>query len=114
MAHPVCKSYAPKQATFLPPSLEQLIGEDHQVRFINDVIGQMDITEIVATYEGGGTSSYHPRMLLNVLIYGYVQRVYSCRNLAKATRENIVFMWLAGGQRPDFRTINTFRKERLP
>lgn len=114
MADPVFKPYDPTQATFLPPSLDQLIGEDHQVRFINHVIEQMDITAIMGTYEGGGTSSYHPRMLLKILIYGYVQRIYSCRRLAKATRENIGFMWLSGGQRPDFRTINNFRKQRLP
>src|SRR5699024_5805229 len=78
------------------------------------VIDQMNIDEIMATYKGGGTSSYHPRMMLKILIYGYTQRVYSCRQLAKAVRETIPYMWLAGGQRPDFRTINDFRKKRLP
>lgn len=114
MADPVFKPYDPNQATFLPPSLDELIGPDHQVRFIASIIDQMDISDILCTYEGGGTSSYHPRMLLKILIYGYVQRIYSCRQLAKATRENIAFMWLGGGQRPDFRTINNFRKDRLP
>lgn len=53
-------------------------------------------------------------MLLKILIYGYVQRVYSSRRLAKATREQIPFMWLAAGSAPDFRTINNFRRHRLP
>lgn len=114
MAEPVFKDYDPSQATFLPPSLEELIGEDHQVRFISYLIDRMDISKIIATYRGGGASSYHPRLLLKILIYGYVQRISSSRRLAKATRENIAFMWLAGGQRPDFRTINNFRKHRLP
>src|SRR5699024_9378944 len=114
MASPVFKPYNPNQATFLPPSLDELIGESHQVRFICAVIDQMNIDEIMATYKGGGTSSYHPRMMLKILIYGYSQRVYSCRLLAKAARETIPHMWLAGVQPPDFRTIKDFRKKRLP
>jgi transposase len=114
MADPIFKPYDPNQPTFLPPSLDELLGEDHPVRFINRVIDQMDITSIIRTYEGGGTSSYHPAMMLKVIIYGYVQRIHSCRKIAQAVRESIPFMWLAGGQRPDFRTINNFRKQRLP
>src|SRR5699024_3707905 len=114
MASPVFKPYNPNQATFLPPSLDELIGESHQVRFICAVIDQMNIDEIMATNKGGGTSSYHPRMMLKILIYGYTQRVCSCRQLAKAVRETIPYMWLAGGQRPDFPAINDFRKKRPP
>ena len=84
------------------------------VRFVDHVIDQMDLTPILNTYKGGGTSSYHPRMMLKVVVYGYVERVHSCREIAKAVSERIPFMWLAGGQRPDFRTINLFRKQRLP
>lgn len=114
MAKPVFKDYHPNQGTFLPENVGDLIGEDHQARFISYLIDRMDISAIIATYKGGGTSSYHPRMLLKVLIYAYVQRVHSSRQIAKATRENVVYMWLAGRQRPDFRTINNFRKDRLP
>ncbi len=97
----------------LPPRLDELIPADHQVRFINEVVDQMDLDQVYATYQGGGTTSYHPRMLVKVLLYGYVQRIYSARQLAKAVRENVQFMWLAAGQTPDFRTINEFRKSRL-
>ncbi|MEX0685177.1 MAG: IS1182 family transposase [Balneolales bacterium] len=109
----IFKPYDPNQATFLPPSLDELIPEDHQVRFINAIIDRINIDEILGSYKGGGTSSYHPRLMLKILIYGYVQRIYSCRELAKASREHIHFMWLSGGQAPDFRTINLFRKSRL-
>jgi transposase len=64
-------------------------------------------------YKGGGTSSYHPRMMLKVLVYAYSQRIYSSRQIAKAVRENVNFMWLAGGNRPDFRTLNRFRSGRM-
>jgi transposase len=114
MADPIFKKYDPNQPTFLPPSLDELLGENHMVRFVNHVIDQMDLDPILDTYQGGGTSSYHPQMMLKILIFGYVERIHSCRAIAKATREQIPFMWLAAGHRPDFRTINHFRKHRLP
>jgi len=114
MADPIFKKYDRDQPTFLPPSLDELLGENHMVRFVNHVIDQMDLDPILKTYQGGGTSSYHPRMMLKILIYGYVERIHSCRAIAKAAREQIPFMWLAAGHRPDFRTINHFRKHRLP
>ncbi|MFD1906642.1 transposase [Paenibacillus rhizoplanae] len=52
-------------------------------------------------------------MLTKVIIYAYTQRIYSSRQIAKAVRENIPFMWLAGRQRPDFRTLNRFRSQRM-
>ncbi|WP_418790648.1 transposase [Phosphitispora sp. TUW77] len=50
-------------------------------------------------------------MMLKVLVYGYSRKVWSSRQLARALRENIHFMWLAGGNTPDFRTINRFRSD---
>jgi len=114
MADPIFKKYDPNQPTFLPPSLDELLSETHMVRFVNHVIDQMDLDPIMDTYQGGGTSSYHPQMMLKILIYGYVERITSCRDIAKAVREQIPFMWLAAGNCPDFRTINHFRKHRLP
>jgi len=113
MSQPVFKEYDRDQATFLPPSLDELIDATHKVRFVAHVIDQMDLDPILATYKGGGTSSYHPRMMLKVLVYGYVERVTTCRGIAQAICDRIPFMWLAAGQRPDFRTINNFRKQRL-
>ncbi|MFD2880572.1 transposase [Paenibacillus rhizoplanae] len=54
-----------------------------------------------------------PKMLTKVMIYAYTQRIYSSRQIAKAVRESIPFMWLAGRQRPDFRTLNRFRSQRM-
>jgi len=93
----------------LPTSLEELIPEGHLVRVVNRVIDGLDLGPLLRRYKGGGTSSYHPRMMLKVLVYGYTQRIFSSRQIAKALRENVNFMWLAGGNRPDFRTLNRFR-----
>ena len=78
---------------------------------VNTAIEKMDLSALLAQYKGGGTSSYHPKMLLKVLVYAYTQQLYSSRKIAKALRENIYFMWLSGNQQPDFRTINRFRSE---
>ena len=75
----VFKTYAPNQAMLLPPSMDELIAKDHPVRIVADVINKINLTLLLQKYEGGGTSSYHPKMLLKVLIYGYVTNIYSSR-----------------------------------
>jgi transposase len=95
------------------PSLEDLIAAHHPVRVLSDVIDKIEIDIILKKYKPVGTSSYHPRMLLKVLVYGYLNNVYSSRRLETCVKENIYFMWLAGMQQPDHHTINRFRSERL-
>lgn len=109
----VFKHYDQNQASLLPPSLEDLIPENHPVRTVNEIIERIDITELKKTYKGGGTSSYHPRMLLKVIIYGYLRNIYSSRKIEQALCENIHFMWLSGSARPDHNTIADFRSKRL-
>jgi transposase len=109
----VFKSYTPNQVVMLPPSLEELIEKNHPVRIVNQVIDKIDIDPLLKKFKGGGTSSYHPRMLLKVLVYGYVNNVYSSRKMESALKENIHFMWLSGMNKPDHNTINRFRSERL-
>lgn len=97
----------------LPPSLEELIATNHPVRVVNQVIDQIDLEPLLSSYRGGGASSYHPRMLLKVLVYGYLENIYSSRKLEAAVQQNVHFMWLTGMSRPDHNTINRFRSDRL-
>jgi len=113
MAKPVFKAYHQNQAYLFPPNLEDLIAATHPVRVVNDIIDNIDIDIIIKKYKGGGTSSYHPRMLLKVLVFGYLNNIYSSRRLEASVKENIHFMWLAGMTQPDHHTINRFRSERL-
>lgn len=106
---PVFKKYDQSQKMLLPPSLDELIGEKHLARVLNETIDKLNITPLLESYKGGGTSSYHPLMLSKVLLYSYLNKIYSSRMIAKSLRENIYFMWLSGNNRPDFRTINDFR-----
>lgn len=108
---PVFKEYTMGQIVLLPVNLEEEIEANHVVRVVNASIEKMDLGVVYAEYKGGGTSSYHPKMLLKVLIYAYTQQIYSSRKIAKALRENIYFMWLSGNSHPDFHTINRFRGE---
>lgn len=109
----VFKQCDPGQGLLLPPSLEELIAKTHTVRVVCEVIDRIDIAPLVETFKGGGTSSYHPRMLLKVLVYAYLSNIYSSRRIEAAIKENIHFMWLAGMKRPDHHTINRFRGQRL-
>jgi transposase len=106
---PVFKEYTMGQIVLLPRDLEEEIEPNHLVRVVNAAIEKMDLRVLFAQYQGGGTSSYHPKMMLKVLIYAYTQQIYSSRKIAKGLRENIYFMWLSGNSQPDFHTINRFR-----
>lgn len=112
-AAPVFKPYVMNQVALLPPSYDELIPENHLVRVVNDAVDKIDVSSLLAQYKGGGTSSYHPKMLLKVLVYAYAERIYSSRRIAKALRENIHFMWISGENRPFLRTINDFRSNRM-
>jgi len=110
---PVFKHADQNQQMLLPPSLDELIDEKHPVRIVNKIIDQIDLTVLYAQYEGGGASSYDPRMLLKVLIYAYLSNTYSSRKISSQLRENIYFMWLSGMSKPDHNSINRFRSHRL-
>ena len=97
----------------LPPSLGEMIEEDHPVRVVNEVIDQINIEPLLVNYQGGGTSVYHPRMMLKVLVYAYLTNIYSSRKIESALKENIHFMWLSAMSHPDHNTIARFRTQKL-
>ena len=107
------KAYHQHQGMLLPPSLDELIGPDHPVRIVNQVLDKIDIDPLLKKYRGGGASSFHPRMLLKVLVYAYINNTYSSRKIEAALQENIHYMWLSGMSTPDHNTINRFRSDRL-
>jgi transposase len=108
------KPYEQKQPYLIPPSADELIPQDHLVRLVNEVIDEMGIERLLRKYQkGGGASRYHPVMMTKLFVYGYMTKVCSSRMLAKAARENVMYMWLSGNQQPDFRTLNDFRGKLL-
>jgi transposase len=101
------------QLFLLPPSLDELVSKDHPVRVVSAVLDRVDIGGLIAGYKPGGTSSYHPRMLLKSVVFAYINNIYSSRKIEEAISSNIHFMWLAGMAKPDHNTINRFRGKRL-
>ena len=113
MAKLAIKSDNKKQNLLLPPSLDELVPENHLVRVVDAVIDRLDISSILSTYRGGGNSAFNPRTMLKILVFAYLSNVYSSRRIAELLCRDIYFMWLSGMKRPDFRTINYYRGKRL-
>lgn len=113
MSKVVFKKLTSSQVVLFPQNLCDRIPENHPVRLVDYVVDKLNIDPIIKAYKGGGTSSFHPRMMIKVLFYSYLSNIYSCRKIEKALQENIYFMWISGNCVPDFRTINYFRGRRL-
>jgi transposase len=102
--------YDQQQQMMLPPALEDFIPAHHFVRVLDAVVEQLDLSRLYASYSEEGQPAYHPKMLLKVLLYGYASGVRSSRKMAQKLESDVFFMYLAGMQRPDFRTLSDFRK----
>ena len=76
---------------------------------MDEIVESVSDEPLFSHYKRGGRASYLPK----VILYGYTQKIYSCRGIEKLTKENIPTMWLAAIQQPDFRTINEFRGVRM-
>jgi len=107
------KQYNQQQNWLFPPSIEELIPQDHPVRVVNGVIEQLDIEPLIKAYSKDGQPSYHPKMMLRVMVYAYMDNTYSSRKVEKAMRENINFMWLTNKQIADHDTIACVRSQKL-
>lgn len=107
------KTITSQQSVLFPSNLSDKIATNHPVRIVNKVVDSLNIDDILSTYKGGGTSSYHPRVMIKILFYSYLNNTYSCRKIARQLEENIHYMWLSGDITPNFRTINNFRSQKL-
>ena len=97
----------------LPPSVDEWLPEKHLARFIVEVIDGLDLGRMSGAYRGSGSASYHPRMLLGILVYGYATGVFSSRKLERATYDSVAFRFIAANDHPDHDTIAAFRRRFL-
>jgi transposase len=104
-----------EQKWLLPPSVHELVPAGHVAHFVRDTVREeLDLTAILSTYtEERGYPPYHPTMMVALLLYGYSRGVYSSRRIAQACEERVDFMAVTAMNRPDFRTIATFRRRHL-
>ena len=109
------REWNPKQKWLLPPSLDEFIPEGHTAHFVRDlVVDELDLSAILDTYvEERGYPPFDPAMMVALLLYAYTQGIYSSRRIAKGCIERMDFGAVTGFQKPDFRTVNLFRKRHL-
>lgn len=113
MAKKTFKPYSQHQTTLFPMNLGSMIPEGHPVRVLSTVIDSIDLSTLLKDYSSMGASSFDPRMMLKVLIYAYLNNIYSTRKIENSLSENIHMMWLSGMQKPDHNTISRFRSGKL-
>jgi transposase len=101
-------------AYLFPPSVDEWLPQRHLARYVVEVIEGLDLAEMVKAYRGSGSASYHPAMLLALLIYGYATKVFSSRAIERATYDSVAFRFIAANEHPDHDTIASFRKRFLP
>jgi transposase len=98
----------------MPPSVDEWLPQRHLARFVVEVIEGMDLRAMTGSYRGSGEASYHPRLLLGLIIYGYATGVFSSRNLERATHDSVALRFIAANEHPDHDTIANFRRRFLP
>ena len=107
------KEYDQNQTFLLPPALEEFVPAGHLTRIINEVVNTLDLNVLYSRYSDAGCHSYHPQMMLKILFYGYAVGERSSRVLAHRMTSDVAYMYLGAMQKPDFRTINRFRKDNI-
>ena len=98
----------------LPPSVHEWLPERHLARFVVEVVAGLDLRAMTGSYRGSGEASYHPELLLGLLVYGYATGVFSSRKLERASYDSVAFRFVAANEHPDHDTIAAFRRRFLP
>jgi transposase len=103
-----------RQTGFLmPPTIDEWLPQRHLARFVVEVIDGLDLSAMSKSYRGSGSASYHPAVLLGLLVYGCATGVFSSRKLERATYDSVAFRFIAANDHPDHDTIATFRRRFL-
>ena len=102
------KSYNNKRL-FLTVNPNEDIAENDPVRVVDAIVEGLDLREFKKLYHEKGRCPYHPKMMLKIILYAYMNNIYSCRKMERAVQRDIHYIWLAAQERPDFVTINRFR-----
>ena len=103
------RPYNPNQTVLFPPRIDEDIAEHDPVRMVDALVESLNLESFRKLYKECGRSPYHPRMMLKVILYAYMNNIYSCRKIEKLLHRDIHYIWLAGYEKPDFITINRFR-----
>ena len=108
MAKPKFKSYNQGQVSLFPPSLDEKVPKNSPARIINQIVDNLDLSKVFDTYKGGGTTAYNPRMMLKVVLYGYLNNIYS-RYAFGLPR--ILFQVFLDSSKKPFKNLENIRRE---
>lgn len=97
----------------MPMEWKSMLEKNHIAFVVDEVVEKMNIEKILETYSPLGSDSYNPKMMLKILMYGYIKKRYSSRLIAEGVKTDIYFIWLAGGNKPTRNVINDFRKDKM-
>lgn len=103
------RPYTPNQTVLFPQRIDENIAENDPVRIVNAIVDSLNLDNFKKLYKETGRCPYHPKMMLKVILYAYMNNIYSCRRIEKLLLRDIHYIWLAGSEKPDFITINRFR-----
>lgn len=107
------KEYVQNKQELFPYTFDDFIPANDPVRIVDSIVENLDLRKIINRYKNLGCSSYHPKMMIKIIIYAYLRNTYSSRRIEDLTANDIRFLWLSGMQRPDHNTINRFRSGKL-
>ena len=103
------RPYIPNQTVLFPGRIDENIAANDPVRIVHTVVDNLNLDNFKKLYKATGRCPYHPKMMLKVIIYAYMNNIYSCRKIEKLLLRDIHYIWLSGNEHPDFITINRFR-----
>lgn len=103
------RSYIHKKMILFPQRIDRDIAEDDPVRLLDALVDNLMLDNVYKLYKPSGRKPYHPQMMLKVILYAYMNNIYSCRRIESLLKRDIHFIYLAGYEQPDFITINRFR-----
>ena len=110
------KPYISNDTLLFPPNLGDLVPQDAPARLISEIVDLMDLKEIHESYSkaSDGQPPYHPVMLLKVVLFGYMNNIFSTRGLESAMTRDAHLIWLSSYQFPDHSTISRFKTRCMP
>ena len=103
------RSYIHKKMILFPQRIDKDITEDDPVRLLDALVDNLMLDNVYKLYKPSGRKPYHPQMMLKVVLYAYMNNIYSCRRIESLLKRDVHFIYLAGYEQPDFATINRFR-----
>lgn len=104
------KEYNNKQALLFPPSVGDYLREDDLAHVIDDAVDQINLQPYYKKISPVGNPCYHPALMLKIWFYGYSTKTFSSRKIEDKLYKDVAFIYLAGMQKPDHKTISEFRK----